>query len=93
MQYFRRVIVLTYRAVNRPHLFLLLFDSGIHQPMKACDYLRFVELSFPTQKGVFLEPSKLNSAGATTGSRRDSHKSLFKMKPAPHDVHFGEVRD
>ena len=27
----------------------------------------------------------------STGSRRDSHKSPFKMKPVPHDVHFEEV--
>ena len=24
-------------------------------------------------------------------SRRDSHKSPFKMKPVPHDIHFEEV--
>ena len=57
MHYFRSVTVLMYWAVNRPSLFLLFFDSGIHQPMKACDYLRFVEHSSPTQKAVFLEPS------------------------------------
>ena len=27
----------------------------------------------------------------STGSRRDSHKSPFKMKPVPHDIHFEEV--
>merc|ERR1719365_18745 len=27
----------------------------------------------------------------STSSRRDSHKSPFKMKPVPHDIHFEEV--
>ena len=28
----------------------------------------------------------------STGTRRDSHKSPYKMKPAPHDIHFEEVK-
>ena len=29
----------------------------------------------------------------STGTRKEVHKSPYKMKPLPHDLHFDEVTD
>ena len=59
----------------------------------AADIMRFgvaaIEKLFPRQQ----QKQQSQARRKSTGSRRDSHKSPFKMKPAPHDVHFEEVTD
>ena len=59
----------------------------------AADIMRFgvaaIEKLYPRQQ----QKQQSQARRKSTGSRRDSHKSPFKMKPAPHDVHFEEVTD
>ena len=75
-------------------------DKGVAQFKKSVkmghpsDYLRFVEHSSPTQKAVFLEPSISSFCRSNNWVKKGFTQKLpFKMKPAPHDVHFEEVTD